>query len=448
MRRPSRSPGAASAWILVLCCLALSVAGFLGVRWLTQAPASEPLAEKRPVVTVGLAKVQPAAFHQTLALTGTVEAIDRLPVSSESTGLKIVAVLAEEGDTVRQGQILAQLDTSVLEARLAQLEARRVQQGALLAKAKQPLRSLEVAQLESAWQQAKAQVEQEKSNARLVQAALDNAEANASRYSQLYGQGAVAQTEQENRQLEVDRQRAQAQAASDRIRSAEFAARQARERLQLAKEGGRAEDVTVAEAQLQELQAQIQETRALIAQGRVIAPADGWVLRRQARLGDVAAAGKVLFELAKNGELELRGQLPEARLGAVKVGQQATIVHAGSSSSGTVWAISPQVDAASRQAEVRIRLPGSSGLRPGMFAEATLALGRVDSLSIPLQAVRGEDPESFVFVLDGTTARRRDVVVSERRDGQALVAQGVRSGEEVIVEGGGFLRDGDPVTRP
>lgn len=440
--------GSASAWLLVLAAVAASVGAFFVVRSLTRPPDSKPLTEKRPVVTVQVAKAAPLSLADTLSLNGTVQARDRLQVAAEVGGLKIEQILVEEGDTVQRGQTLAVLNTDISQARLAQLQARRDQQVAALAKARQPQRPLEIAQLESAVSQAEQMVEQEQANAELVKVALQNAQANLARYSSLYGQGAVPQTEQENRQLEVDRQQAQLQGARNRIEGAKFSAQQARERLQLARQGGRSEDVDIVEAQIRELDAQIQETQVLINQATVRAPEAGWVLKREARLGDVATAGKVLFELAKNGDLELLGQMPEVRLSQVRVGQPVTVSHGGKTVQGRVWKISPQVNEQNRNGEVRIALPSNSGLRPGMFAEAVIDIGELTSLAVPLEAVRGEEPEYYVFLLQGDKAKRQDVTILERREGKALVEKGLQGGQEVIVEGGGFLRDGDTVARP
>lgn len=443
----SSQRGAIGAWLLVIAALALAVGGILTVRYLTKAPESAPVEEKRPVVAVKVEKATQTSMSETLPLNGTIAARDKLQVSAEASGLKIQEVLAEEGDTVTQGQTLAVLNTDVLQAKLAQLQARRDQQVAQVSKARQPDRPLEVAQLESALRQAESVIEQEESNRRLVQAALKNAEANLSRYSNLYGQGAVAQTEQENRQLEVDRQKAQLQGAVDRIEAAKFAARQAKERLLLSQQGGRSEDIAIAQAQLRELDAQIQETNVLIGQGRVVAPAGGWILKREARLGDVSSPGKVLFEIAKDSQLEMLGQIPEARLSQLRVGQHVAIKHSGKTVQGRIWQLSPQVEEKNRNAQVRIALPAGNTLRPGMFAEASVELGEISGIGVPLEAVRGESPQYFVYLLDGKIAKRQNVTVSDRKDGKALISKGISVGQEVITEGGGFLRDGDTVTR-
>lgn len=440
--------GAIGAWLLVLGALTLSIGGFFAVRWLTRAPDSAPTTEKRAVVTVDVAKATFRCVSENLDLNGTVEARDRLKVGTEVGGLKIVEILVEEGDYVRQGQLLARLNTDIAQAKLDQLQARYDQQTAALAKARQPQRPLEVAQLESALRQAESMIQQEEANARLVKSALSNAVANVNRYENLYDSGAVPATEAENRRLEADRQRAQLQGAENRIDSARFAARQARERLQLAQQGGRAEDVDIVQAQLRELKAQMDEVRVTIEQARIVAPADGRVLVREAHLGDIAGNGTVLFELAKNGELELLGKISETQVGQIEVGQPALVRHSGETIEAKVWKISPVVNEQDRNAEVRIALPSNSGLKPGMFAEATVALGDVKAITVPLEAVRGESPNYYVFTLDANVAKKQPVTVNSRQDGEASVLQGLTVGQEVVTEGGGFLRDGDTVTRP
>ncbi len=440
--------GAIGAWLLVLGALTLSIGGFFAVRWLTRAPDSAPTTEKRAVVTVGLAKAKYGSISETLDLNGTVEARDRLKVGTEVGGLKIVEVLVEEGDYVRRGQLLARLNTDIAQARLGQLQARYDQQTAALAKARQPQRPLEVAQLESALRQSETMIQQEEANARLVKAAYQNAVANVNRYQNLYDSGAVPATEAENRRLEADRQKAQLQGAENRIDSAKFAARQARERLQLAQQGGRTEDVDIVQAQLRELNAQMDEVRVSIGQGRIVAPADGWVLKREAHLGDIAGNGSVLFELAKNGELELLGKISETQVHQIQVGQSVVVRHSGETLEAKVWKISPVVNELDRNAEVRIALPNNSGLKPGMFAEATVALGDVKAITVPLEAVRGESPSYYVFTLNGDVAKKQPVTVTGRQGGGASVSRGLTVGQEVVTEGGGFLRDGDTVARP
>jgi HlyD family secretion protein len=440
--------GAASAWIVVLLAIVVCLAGFWTVRWLTKPPATESGSETVPVVTVEVAPAKLMPWNRTVELTGTVEATDRLKIGSEVGGLKIVEVLVEEGDQVRQGQLLARLNTSLLSARLDQLRARYTQQQATLSKARQPQRPLEIAQLESALRQAEANISQEKANLSLAQAALNNAQANMTRYQSLYSEGAVPEVDSENRELEVQRQQAQVRASEQRIEGARFAAKQARERLELARSGGRSEDVTIAQAQLRELQAQIDEVQAQITQAQITSPSSGWILTREAHLGDVTSPGAVLFEIARGGKLQLSGLVSEKELSGIEPGMPATVFQGEREIEATVARIAPLVDPSTRNAEVLLNLPDNSGLRPGMFCSARIELGSSEKITLPLEAVLGESPEYYVYVLDDKKALRVPVAVEDRQGGRAAVQGDLKVGTEVITEGGGFLRDGDPVARP
>lgn len=439
--------GAVSAWIMVLGVAVLCALAFWGVWWSTKAPDIKKNPEKPAVLSVGVSLIAMESWNQSVQLTGTIRAEDRLKIGSELSGLKIVEVAVEEGDRVVAGQILARLNTDILRTRLDQLEARYAQQQAAIQKAVQPNRPLEIAQLESALRQSQAAVEQEKANLRLAEASLENARLNANRYDNLYDKGAVASTETENRSLELERQKSTVQGAKDRIQGAEFAVRQAEERLRLAQQGGRAEDVEIARAQARELSAQMDEVRTQISQANIVAPAAGWVLSRDAHLGDIVGSGTVLFELAKSGRLEFAGDIAATQLSSVKVGQLVLVNHAEIEVKGSVVRVSPLVDPQTRNAELVVSLPMDSGLRPGMFCSAVLEVQAHQAVTVPLEAVRGEAPDYYVFVVsEGDIIKKTPIVIGERQQGKAVVKSGLGIGSKVVTKGGAFLRDGDKVT--
>ena len=95
---------------------------------------------------------------------------------------------------------------------------------------------------------------------------------------------------------------------------------------------------------------------------------------------------------------------------------------------------------------VRVALKKDSGLKPGMFAQARLELEKKKYLTIPQEAVLGQSPDYFVFRLDQNIARKQAVKVSARRGERAAISSGLEAGQEVVVKGAGFLRDGDRVT--
>lgn len=450
MNRPlpaRRRAGRIPSWVLVLLAVAAAVVALFGLRaWLNRGATTAPDTSKASVITV---RVTPATFQDVkgaLPVTGAISARDELNIGSEANGLRIEAVYVEEGDAVRRGQVLAELNPRVLQAQLQSLRARKTQAEAAVAKAVQPNRPQDIAGLESSLRQSEALLEQEQANLLQTQANLDNARTNAERYSASLGEGFVTAQEAENRQTELQRQQALMKAAQDRVAAARFAVEQARQRLDLARAGGRQEDVAMARASVEQLAADLEQVEALLAQTRIQAPDDGVIIRRQAHLGDIAAAGKTLFTMVRQGRLELRAEVPEVDLRRIRVGQQATLESGGGKVAARVWQISPTVDPATRLGEARLDVPTSSGLRPGMFVSGTIALGVRQVLAVPPTAVLGEAGKYYVYTLEGRVAQRTPIQAGQRTTDLVEIAEGLKAGQEVVVDGGAFLNDGDTVT--
>src|SRR3954453_2646492 len=90
-------------------------------------PASNPAnaADPAPVATpkppsVSVAAATTGTLAETILLTGTLVARDEVMVGAEIDGLAVTELLAEEGDTVARGQVLARLSRDMLDAQLAQ----------------------------------------------------------------------------------------------------------------------------------------------------------------------------------------------------------------------------------------------------------------------------------------------------------------------------------------
>lgn len=382
-------------------------------------PEEKP-AEAPAVLTVSTQPAELRAIARTLELTGSVAAWDQLPVMPAANGLRIMQVLVEEGDVVKKGQLLAKLDDATLQAQVAAARARASSATAALAKMRQPSRPQDLAQAEAALAQAEAN----------VTAAMDTYR----RFQQLKAEGGVSEAELVVRQTNVEAARA--------------AAEQARQRLSLAREGSRREDLSIAEAQAAEARASLAQVEAMLAQTRVTAPENGRIIKRDAHLGDVSTVGRALFTMVRDGRLEVEALVPETDLGAVKVGQPAKITSDARpdvAATGKVREVSPSLDTGSRQATVSIDLPVGSPFQVGMFVRAQLNLGQSQALAVPTQAVVTGAQGSQIFVLDGQIARARTVQVGTRTGGWVEVKDGLKAGEAVVVNGVGFLKDGDKV---
>lgn len=430
-------------WLLVVVALVVAIGGYVTLKQVT----------KRPTITAS--KPAPAAIVTTeaaayrtveagLTITGSVAAKDPLSVGAEPNGLRIEEVPVEEGDVVQRGQLLARLNSSVLEAQRAALQARYQSSQAQVRKAVQPNRPQDIAGLELAVRAAEATVNMEIANLRQAQSSLENAEKNVARYRESLSQGYVTAQETETRFTEFDRQRAAVQMSRERIENAKFQADQARQRLQLARIGGRAEDVEIAQATGQEIAAQIAQLDAQIDQTRVVAPDSGLITKRDAHLGDISSPSKVLFQMVRENQLELRAQIPEVELPRVRTGQTAVLEFAGKKLKGRVWQVSPSVDPETRLGEARIILPLHSGLKTGMFVGGTLEMGTRRALTIPTRAMSAESGRQFVLTVNpDNRVQRRTITTGVRSGDRVEVTSGLEAGEVIVVEGAGFLNDGD-----
>ena len=199
-------------------------------------------------------------------------------------------------------------------------------------------------------------------------------------------------------------------------------------------------------ANLASAQASLSETRTRLSQAEIKAPVSGLIISRSVTKGQIVAAGTELFRMVRDGRLELDAQVPETELPALRAGQTATITsNEGVKTSGTIRIVTPEVDAQTRLGLARITLSPGSGLKPGMFARAAIDAGAQPTTVVPTGAVLYRENKAGVYVLNpDNSAHFRPVTVLSRRDDQTSVS-GIEPGVRVVVQGAGFLSEGDRV---
>jgi RND family efflux transporter MFP subunit len=204
-----------------------------------------------------------------------------------------------------------------------------------------------------------------------------------------------------------------------------------------------------AQAQVRVAQAQLGATRAGVGLLDIRAPTSGLVLERNLEVGQVIGPGSQnLFRLARGGEMEMRAQLSQQDLAAVRVGMPASVTPIGSTTSvtGAIWQVSPVIDPATRQGEVRIAIPYSAGIRPGGFAEARVSAGATTAPLLPQSAVLADEDGNYVYVVNQRNeAERRAVRVGAVDDSGVSILSGLNGQEVVVVSAGPFLNPGQKV---
>lgn len=201
-----------------------------------------------------------------------------------------------------------------------------------------------------------------------------------------------------------------------------------------------------AQANLAAARASLGETQTRLSQATLRAPVSGLVISRSVTRGQIVAAGTELFRIVRDGRLELDARVPETELNLVRAGQSATISSDEvGQTTGRVRIVTPEVDPETRLGVARIALTGAGGFRPGMFARARIEAGSRPALTVPTAAVLYRENRAGVFVLgEGNQVRFQPVTVLSRTDRSSAV-DGLPEGARVVVEGAGFLADGDRV---
>lgn len=361
-------------------------------------PAQEaPVAPQQALPAITVSTVVRLPMRDRVIASGLVGAVEMVQVQPLIEGQPIEALLADVGDAVAQGQVLARLSLSTLELQKSQFTASLASARATIA-------------------QAEAQVLE-------AQASGDEAQRVARRTAQLRAQGAASQAAADT-----------AQAASVSANARVVVARQTLE-------AARAQ-VALAEAQLANVELQLQRTN-------VVAPVAGEIVARNAQVGAIASAqGEPMFTLLRDGALELFVDVAEQDLIRLRAGQPAVISTLGTTDPlrGTVRLVEPAIDTATRLGRARIAIESTQDVRSGMFAEAEILVAERETLAVPVTAV-GSGPEgaTVMRVRQGGTVERAPVRTGIRDGGMVEITEGLFSGDLVVTKAAAFVRPGDRI---
>ncbi|WP_242054618.1 efflux RND transporter periplasmic adaptor subunit [Nostoc sp. FACHB-190] len=433
-----------------------------GMGVLTQLPARQDKAvankitpQSNPVLTVTVSPVETTRVSRTLNTTGTIAARDLIPVLPQANGLqvKIIPEDIKEGTYVKKGQVLAILDDSMLQAQMsgarAEVESKQADVGSKQAGVVS--QQATVASYQAIVRQRKADLAQSK-------ARLEEAQKNYLRYRKLAMAGAISLQELDTRAYTVKTATEAVRLAEENIRSAQANVISAQ-----ATTGSAVANIYKAEADVRSSVAKVVQIQTQLKQTVVRAPISGIVAEKLARVGDVTGippqtqVGTViggtqkLFSIIRDGRLELQAEVPEIQLPQVEIGAAVQItsdIDNRVQLQGRVREIQPLVNDKRREATVKIDLPLTNLLRPGMFARAAITTNTALAMAVPQKAVQPQaDGSAIVYTLSGDDlVQSQKVEVGEPINSELVeIKNGLQLGDRVIVDGAGYLKDGDRV---
>ena len=293
-----------------------------------------------------------------LAASGTVEATEA-QLGFQAPG-RIAAIRVREGDAVRAGDTLAMLDDAELMARRTQAQAALVAAQALLAELRAGSRSEERVTAQEALRAATSR--------------LADARQEFERTQRLHEAGALSQEQLERARLQLDlleRQKTQAE-----------------QQAQLVESGPRSERIAAQAALVEQARGAVAQIDAAIANAVIVAPFGGVVTVKDREVGEAVPAGSPVLTIMNLDDRWVRIYIPEDRVGAVRLGQEAAITadtYRDRSYGGQVSFIASQAEFTPRNVQtreervklvyaVKIRITQDStyDLKPGIPADVSL----------------------------------------------------------------------------
>jgi len=396
---------------LLSICLLLSLAACQ--RSETSA-SNTPAAGKAAVQTPTVATVRAIAreVSATVQATGSFVAHDTSDVAPNEAGI-VVATLAEVGDFVKKGQVIARLDDRDAKLRLDQ--ARAAQQQAE-ASVRQAQSKIGLAQNQAFDPGTVPEVLSAKAAYESAVAQQKLAQADSKRYENLVNSGDVSRSAYDKAHTQVETADAQVNASRQQYEAALNAARQ------------NYQGVATQEAGQLGTRAQLAMAEKVLADAAVRAPFAGYISARAVTPGEYVSATSKIATILRVTPIKLELQVPELyaqqMTKGLSVGASVT-GYAGRVFDGTVTAINPAVDPSSRTFVVEVTFANTDvALRPGMFATARIVLpGSTQGIFIPPNAL----------ITDATTNSSQVFLIRDGKARLAVVQVGERDGDLVRI---------------
>jgi len=345
-------------------------------------------ARNRVFILLGVILVISAAYYffstprsKDLVLVGTVDA-NQVVVSPQIQG-RILKLLVDEGTPVKQGDLIAELDPSELEAQeraaAAMIATYRSQMSAneYTHKSTKGSTTSDVSNAQAQLQSVRAQLAQ-------AEATLTRTESDSRRIVGLADAGVASEQEKVQAQSSLKAQQAVVQSLKDQVSAAQASLDSAVARTNQA--GAAQSTVASARAQVENATAQMKEAQVRLGYTKIYAPVTGTVLVRAAREGEVVNAGQAIVTVVDFSDTWVRAAIPETEGEAISIGDTLRIqLPGGTKAEGKVFFKAAEADFATqrdvgrRKRDIRtlllkVRLDNPKGTYvPGMTAEVLVA---------------------------------------------------------------------------
>jgi membrane fusion protein (multidrug efflux system) len=208
------------------------------------------------------------------------------------------------------------------------------------------------------------------------------------------------------------------------------------------------QDVDVTRNQVSAYGADIDFTRTQLQKTELRAPFSGRLGLRNVSLGAIVSPTTIITTLQQIDPLKIDFSIPEKYRTSIKLGDAVTFKVSGDNDvyKGSIYAMDPKIDLATRTIRIRAIMPNANKLFPGSFARVTLSLRDMpEAIMIPTQAVIPGTRDKRVIVADSGKAKFVVVETGIRNENNVQITSGLNVGDTVITSGIMQLRAGMPL---
>ena len=208
---------------------------------------------------------------------------------------------------------------------------------------------------------------------------------------------------------------------------------------------GKPQQLKSAQAQLDAAKAHYRSAEAQVSYSEIRSPISGLVANRPLYVGEMASSGSAIVSVVDISKVVARANVPVHEAASIRVGRPATITGPGAELHGKVTVVSPTVDTSTTTVEVWVQADNPDEiLKPGITAQIAVDAEQIkNAVIVPDTALlsTGQGGDKVMVAGKDGLAHARPVKVGVRHGNDVQILNGVKAGEEVIVEGALGLDD-------
>lgn len=397
-----------------------------------QAGGPPGMAGGAPALPVKVLDLQANSVDEKSEFVGTLEAAEKVTLQSQIQG-RVERVFVANGDRVNPGTPIVSLSVDQTQANVAAAQA-----GVSSAQAS-------VNSARGAFSSAQAQLQAAEATRAKAAAELQLQQSEYSRTESLVTQGAQSQQQLDIARRNLDTAQADVAAADKQVNAARAAVTQA--------------NAAVAEAQASVKEAQSRVTAASVDLGfkQVTSPINGLVGDFTVKVGDYLTPQTNITTITSNQQLDMRISVPSNYSDRLRTGLSVQLLDPNTKKalgSGSIYFISPQIDAGAQSILTKARFPNNGSLRDGQYVQATITWNRTSGIVVPTTAISRIGGQAFVFVVEEQKTESGEVqsIVSQRpvqlgsiQNNHYVVLEGLKAGDRIATTNILKLSDGAPV---